>query len=118
MGKRGPSNQTWKIKPNQTVDNYHGLSSLFSKRRFNFGTHTTRQFPLKKFVDLQKTSAKPNSQDITKDPLSGEVALVHNGSKNTVPPINSQARDLQNGDFTQREQSMPTTENTTEEFTS
>ena len=118
MSKRGPSNQTWKIKPNQTVDNYHGLRSLFSKRCFNSRTFTSRQFPFKKFVDLQKPSANPDSQDVKKDPLSGEVALVHNGSKNTVPPINSQARDLQNGDFSQCEQSMSTAEDTTEEFTS
>ena len=116
MSKRGPSNQTWKIKPNQTVDNDHGLSSLFSKRRFNIGTFTSRQFPLKKFVDLQKRSADPNSQDVKKEPLSGKVALMHKRSKNTVPPINSQTRDLQNGDFSQCEQSMPTTEDTTEEF--
>jgi len=89
MGKRGPRNQTWRIKPNQTVDNYHGLGSLFSKRRFNINTFTSRQFQLKKFVDLQKTRTNPDSQDVKKDPLSGEVALVHNGSKNTVPPINS-----------------------------
>jgi len=80
MGKRGPSNQTWKIKPNQAVDNYHGLASLFSKRRFIMRTFTSRQFPLKKFVALQKRSGNPDSQDAKKDPLSGEVALVHDGS--------------------------------------
>jgi len=117
MGKRGPSNHTWNIKHNQTVDNYHSLGSLFSKRRFNIATFTSRQFPLKKLVYLQKTSGNPNSQDVKKDPLSSEVLLVHNGSKNAVPPINSQARDLQNGDFSQCEESMPTTENATEEFT-
>ena len=89
MGKRGPSNQTWKTKPNQAVDNNHGLSSLFSKRRFNMRTFTSRQFPLKKFVDLQKIRTNPNSQDVKKDPLSGEVALVHNWSKSAVPPFNS-----------------------------
>ena len=118
MAKRNPSYHTWNVEPDQAVDDYHSLSSLFSVRCFCFRAFTPRQFPLKKLVYLQKTSANPNSQDVEQEPLSGEIVLVRHWPKNAIPSVNSQAGDLQNGDFSHCEERVSACENSAKDFTS
>ena len=117
MAKRSPGNQTRNIKPHQTVKNYHGSTSLFSIRCFDFGTFTSRQFPLEKLVYLQKTGTNPNNQNVQRDFFSGEIVPVCHWSKNTIPSVNSQAHDIQNGD-SHCEERVSAREDTAEEFAS
>ena len=86
------------INPDQAVDGYDSLCTLFTIRCFSFRTFTPRQFPFEKIVYLQKASANPSSQDVKEKPSSGEMAPVFHWSKNAIPSVNGQAPVVQRVD--------------------